>query len=949
MRFLLLPLGFIFALLFESLALAGAPLVNQISRLPVGVSGATDLKFAIIEVEKNPTRAIAKANVKLGAVSGLQLLQAGDGYESPPVVNLVSESGKGARAVARVAGGRIIDLKLLAAGRGYERPPEVRISSPTAELQVRTLWSNDGTSVAGSEPQLSVSLNVLGGTYAALLGYTGLPNMAALPAEIFSHLEARLRVWYRGSSGEFIRVVIDEPLQASPYADASGFAASIADGSITSGKLGAGAVTAEKLAEGSVNSSKLGTGETARSEIVNSLGLVEAATPADRALEREIWIALRTDGRAGSGTADDPFDGSTSAKFDALLRRFADAAHRVNGRVLPLTIRLGAGTFLTMGSALGEPWPVPYPGSPPYPRINSGWLMHSGWRLLGAGEGLTTIKLERWPQINDAPYSYGHTVISSSDGSPGYWGDDCEVAYLTVDCNWQNLQGRPPQSAVKLDAVVLSGDRVKIHNVTAENAYGDIRSATEGFTIAWTGVSTGIYFRENGYPDLGHGVSGGEIKECHVRKWQGNYGVAIVAFSGSDGRGGVVRDNVVEGYHPATCAFQATGRGNLFTGNRTLDCTSFMHLDSSTVVDTLVAQNVALNCRETAIDIVPGFPDADFQRLTFQDNILEVNSDALHPWVIHLDRRDGKLRDVTLRGNRLSQTRASVLSGAYGCVLASTSGLTVQDNWVHSSLNNLILNCTGVAIRQNLTETGAVPHGLTTAPVAESFGGNVAVAGELSAAIMLADYVHTRPGGVVQADSFAFADDASTGVIAGGKLLLGDMETVSLDWLSRRLGGGSWTVGDGGFAFSGSGKADTLKALGLRQHLGSLKKTRPQILPTDGTFAKLTWDAALWDYETLANVPEGKLTAHVSGVYRVDFRCAMETRPVQIALYKNGALLCPLFRGTAGATTATVSVALAAGDSLEIWAAAPDGEGTIAGSVGEVLNTTFSLTLEREN
>ena len=313
----------------------------------------------------------------------------------------------------------------------------------------------------------------------------------------------------------------------------------------------------------------------------------------------------------------------------------------MNGRVLPLTVRLGAGTFLTMGSALGEPWPVPYPGSPPYPEILSGWLMHSGWRLLGAGESQTTIKLERWPQMDGAPYIYGHTVISSSDGSPGYWGDDCEVAFLKVDCNWQNLAGKPPRGAVKLDAITIAGDRVKIHNVTAENAYGDLSSGAEGFTIAWTGVGTGVFFRNAGYPDMRRGVSGGEIKECHVRNWQGNYGVAIVAFSGDEGRGGVVRDNVVEGYHPATCAFQATGRGNLFIGNRTLDCTAFMHLDSSIVYDTLIAQNVALNCLDTAIDIVPGFADSDFQRMTIQDNVFEVNSNPPHPWAVHIDRLAG--------------------------------------------------------------------------------------------------------------------------------------------------------------------------------------------------------------------------------------------------------------------------------------------------------------------
>src|SRR5205823_121264 len=33
----------------------------------------------------------------------------------------------------------------------------------------------------------------------------------------------------------------------------------------------------------------------------------------------EIWIAMRADALPGSGTQSDPYDGSTAAKFDALL------------------------------------------------------------------------------------------------------------------------------------------------------------------------------------------------------------------------------------------------------------------------------------------------------------------------------------------------------------------------------------------------------------------------------------------------------------------------------------------------------------------------------------------------------------------------------------------------------------------------------------------------------
>jgi hypothetical protein len=59
---------------------------------------------------------------------------------------------------------------------------------------------------------------------------------------------------------------------------------------------------------------------------------------------REIWICYRTDGGSrssppvGSGTQDDPYDGSSAAKFDAIMQ---------NAQLVPSgsTIRLGPGIF----------------------------------------------------------------------------------------------------------------------------------------------------------------------------------------------------------------------------------------------------------------------------------------------------------------------------------------------------------------------------------------------------------------------------------------------------------------------------------------------------------------------------------------------------------------------------------------------------------------------------
>src|SRR5437016_6419388 len=70
---------------------------------------------------------------------------------------------------------------------------------------------------------------------------------------------------------------------------------------------------------------------------------------------REVWIAVRSDGRAGKGTVTDPYNGSTQGKFDMRV-----------ASVGPNTlIHLGPGTFQTA-------W-------------NHSWRVKDGWCFVGAG------------------------------------------------------------------------------------------------------------------------------------------------------------------------------------------------------------------------------------------------------------------------------------------------------------------------------------------------------------------------------------------------------------------------------------------------------------------------------------------------------------------------------------------------------------------------------------
>ena len=88
-----------------------------------------------------------------------------------------------------------------------------------------TYWSNDGTSVDGSEPQASVSVSVNGGLYAVLLGNTAQQGMGPIDPAVFAqHTDAKLRVWFSDEVNGFQQLSPDRPFASVPYAFSAGTA-----------------------------------------------------------------------------------------------------------------------------------------------------------------------------------------------------------------------------------------------------------------------------------------------------------------------------------------------------------------------------------------------------------------------------------------------------------------------------------------------------------------------------------------------------------------------------------------------------------------------------------------------------------------------------------------------------------------------------------------------------
>ena len=138
-----------------------------------------------------------------------------------------------------------------------------------------TYWSNDGTSVNGSEPSNAVTLTVTKALYSVLLGDTSIASMTALPSTVFNNSDVRLRVWFNDGVHGSQRLTPDQRIASVGYAMIAG---NVPDGAITSAKIATGAVTNTQLGAGAVQSANIAAGAVANGNLVNSAITINAGS-----------------------------------------------------------------------------------------------------------------------------------------------------------------------------------------------------------------------------------------------------------------------------------------------------------------------------------------------------------------------------------------------------------------------------------------------------------------------------------------------------------------------------------------------------------------------------------------------------------------------------------------------------------------------------------------------
>ncbi len=182
-----------------------------------------------------------------------------------------------------------------------------------------------------------------------------------------------------------------------------------------------------------------------------------------------VWIAKRTDGLKGSGTASDPYDGSTQARFDGVMSLFAAQSN--------VAIHLGPGEFQTNGY-----------------NDTTGWQARPGMKIIGSGMDVTVLKLVNVAPVSAAHYfAIGHSLATVAD--------TFEVCDLTIDCNLASANTNAACGGVR-----VMGNHARIQRVKVKN-WGTKSSSVPCFALS---VITA-------YPDTGPSdVVNAGIEDCVV-------------------------------------------------------------------------------------------------------------------------------------------------------------------------------------------------------------------------------------------------------------------------------------------------------------------------------------------------------------------------------------------------------------------------------------------------
>ena len=88
-----------------------------------------DIKMKVDNVG-NTKPAHIICTISKGAINGVYVIDAGEGYQSPPKLTIVGGGGSNASLKPIVKDGKILDVKVLSGGYGFIETPSIQVEDP---------------------------------------------------------------------------------------------------------------------------------------------------------------------------------------------------------------------------------------------------------------------------------------------------------------------------------------------------------------------------------------------------------------------------------------------------------------------------------------------------------------------------------------------------------------------------------------------------------------------------------------------------------------------------------------------------------------------------------------------------------------------------------------------------------------------------------------------------
>jgi len=256
-------------------------------------NGTAQFQFSLVDGGSNLShQATATATVSGGFMTIVTVDEGGDGYVAVPAVSLSGGGGSGAAATAQLGAGVVTNIVVDNPGSGYTTAPDVALDEPPADLVYEVYWTN------GAPMDVSVTK----GLYSVALGDTEFTNMDALPSDIFTNSDVRLRVTFDDGVVGPEQLTPDSRIVSAGYAM---MAAAIQDGAVTAAKLADDAVEEAKLADDAVTGAKIADTAVDTAQLVGDAvtsdkiadGTIGAADLDTASFSNTFW---KTDGNAGT-------------------------------------------------------------------------------------------------------------------------------------------------------------------------------------------------------------------------------------------------------------------------------------------------------------------------------------------------------------------------------------------------------------------------------------------------------------------------------------------------------------------------------------------------------------------------------------------------------------------------------------------------------------------------